>query len=175
MAILGDFEVTVNIGGVPATEYDGDQHDGEGDQQSATSVTKYIEAVSGQFFGFVLTVKRGYVMPIGDTIAWRIKIDGKFVTGINFQRDLLARNGGFVDHLDGIDRRINGQNILQKFKFSDLSLRRCFKHFKPIQTLMSLTKTISRRYGRKRQQSRVQAEVWRSWHPLCRSLARRLR
>jgi hypothetical protein len=77
MVVLDSFEVSVIVDGESAQEYDDDEVEAEFKAKYPTSVSKYVEAVSGAFFAFRVCIKKDYVAGEENTISARIYVDGK--------------------------------------------------------------------------------------------------
>lgn len=120
MAILNEqhAEVEVIVDGQPAREYDNDD-DTEVDTE--TTITKYVEVVSGKEFAFRILLKSSFVWNGADTVTARLQIDGKRLTGICLSRDDFRPVYGSKVVLDGEWSGTGDNAQLFKYVFTDIT------------------------------------------------------
>jgi hypothetical protein len=118
MAILEPFECRVEVDGVALEEYE----DEDAEQaNTATSLTKYIEAVAGANFSLKLTVKPGWTMQ-ADFIAWYIDLDGKQCGGGMVKSSSYDGSRSCTSVRRGIVNGVDGDWTERKFRFADITI-----------------------------------------------------
>lgn len=128
MAILDAFEVSIIVDGEPAQEYDDDEVEEEFKAKYPTSVSKYVEAVSGAFFAFRVCIKKDYLAAQENAIVARIYVDGKISTNpvISIKKRRCSPRSSLrseVVHTASTCPGMSGsQPIRQKLQFADLEL-----------------------------------------------------
>lgn len=135
MAILGKFEVNVIVDGKEAREYDDDDDDDEvvtpeeaEEAHSPPTVTRYVEAVSGAFFGFRVCVDESYIIGQEDHIAARVYVDGEYAVGRMLPVEPLPRSSKrrlrsrICSHISYVPGSGPNSRIQEKLRFSDIKL-----------------------------------------------------
>jgi hypothetical protein len=118
MAILKPFECKVEVGGVALEEYEDEDTE---QANTTTSLTKYIEAVSGANFSLKLTVQPGWTMQ-ADFIGWFIDLDGKQCGGGAVKSESYDGSRSCTSVLHGIASGAGGDWTERKFRFADINI-----------------------------------------------------
>ena len=117
MVVLGDFTVEIEVDGRVATEYENDEADVE--SHAKESMTTYVEAESDKEFAIYIKISSSFDWGRADTLAARLKIDGKSFGGICLQQG-SRRYGRLTGEWSG-----SGSNAtLHKYCFSKLETRK---------------------------------------------------
>jgi hypothetical protein len=125
MAVLAneqgcDFDVEVTVDGFPLMEYECDDH-----KQSKKShhIVKYVECKPDENFSIHLAVKRRKSFQQGYGITAKAYIDGRYRRGQPLF--MFTKSEPKCQEIDGIENRINGVEMLRKFKFNSLKVGEC--------------------------------------------------
>jgi hypothetical protein len=118
MAILKPFECKVEVGGVALEEYEDEDTE---QANTTTSLTKYIEAVSGANFSLKLTVQPGWTMQ-ADFIAWYIDLDGKQCGGGVIKSESYDGSRSCASVRYGVTSGAGGDWTERKFRFADITI-----------------------------------------------------
>jgi len=124
MAILGKFGVEVTVDGTLAREYDDDDNA----PVKPNSVTKYVEAIAGAGFGFVVRVDPSYRFTDEDSLFVGLYIDGKsggdpLITRQWFE-DRVRRGRTPMISVTGKYAVRSSGPAFYKFEFANLETRR---------------------------------------------------
>lgn len=133
MAILGKFEVNIIVDGKEAREYDDDEEEVVTSEQaeeanSPPTVTRYVEAVSGAFFGFRVCLEEGYIIGREDHIIAKIYVDGQCVVGRFLKVEPSPRSSKQRLHsriclcISDVPGSGPNSHIHEKLRFSDIQL-----------------------------------------------------
>jgi hypothetical protein len=113
--ILG-VQVSLCVDGVPLEEFD----DSASDDEPLKGV-KFVEATSGKHF--TIRVK-AYKPELGgcrlDHLDVNILVDGKRAVSKILNVHTPLPSSWYIKDLEGVDRRLNNQYVLEKFAFADL-------------------------------------------------------
>src|SRR5436189_378882 len=92
MAVLGHFEATIRVNGETAQEYDAENQDEDGSK--ATTVVKYIEAISDAEFSYHFSLRRTYESM--ECLSVLMRVDGHHAGSIVLQERYTSamRSGG---------------------------------------------------------------------------------
>jgi hypothetical protein len=118
MAILKPFECKVEVGGVALEEYEDEDTE---QANTTTSLTKYVEAVSGANFGLKLTIHPGWTMQ-ADFISWYIDLDGKQCGGGLIKSESYDGSRSCTSVLYGVASGAGGHWTERKFRFADITI-----------------------------------------------------
>jgi len=118
MAILKPFECKVEVGGVALEEYEDEDTE---QPNTTTSLTKYIEAVSGANFSLKLTVQPGWTMQ-ADFIAWYIDLDGKQCGGGIVKGESYDGSQSCTSVRHGVASGAGDDWTERKFRFADITI-----------------------------------------------------
>lgn len=165
MAILGKFEVNVIVDGEEAREYDDNEVVTVSKSDPPPTVSRYVEAVSGAFFGFRICVEEGYTIGSEDNIVAKVYVDGEYVMGRFIplekskqssgrqpsRRRLRSRIVETFSHVPSVDPDICNE---EKMQFSNIQL--CMGFFKPTARIQHQKLTSSKANQR-------QLTTLRSW------------
>lgn len=108
-------EVTITVNGKPLKEYEDTTL-----REEERTVTRYIEAVSGQEFKVCFKVRNGAHFA-GNLLACKISMDGNFVV-TPILRKVSSRHG---DHVRTIDGQEQAEGMMKKFFFSAIETGTC--------------------------------------------------
>lgn len=117
MAILKPFECTVEVGGVALKEYEDEDTE---QAMITTSLTKYIEAVSGANFGVKLTIQPGWSMK-ADYLGWYLALDGKNYGGGVVASDRYDGLCSYTTLRSGIISGAGDHWTQRNFRFADIT------------------------------------------------------
>jgi hypothetical protein len=120
MAVLDEFTVEVIVDGQPAHEYDDDD---DTQPDSDTSITKYIEAVSGKGFHFAIKIDPKWNWGEADTVTIRPTIDGKKTRGICFLKKKHMQRPNSPCILEGEWSGMGTSAQLLKYVFATIETR----------------------------------------------------
>lgn len=140
MAILGKFEVNVIVDGEEAPEYDDNVTVPLFKLGPSPTVSRYVEAMSGAFFGFRICIEEGYTIGSEDNLLAKVYVDGEQVLGRfiplekpkqsskrqSSRRRLRSRIVKTISHVPSVDPDICNE---EKMQFSDIQL--CMASFEP--------------------------------------------
>jgi hypothetical protein len=118
MAILKPFECKVEVGGVALEEYEDEDTE---QANTTTSLTKYIEAVSGSNFSLKLTVQPGWTME-ADFISWHIDLDGKQAGAGVIKSESYDGSRSYTSVRHGIVSGAGDDWTERKFRFADITI-----------------------------------------------------
>jgi hypothetical protein len=116
MAILKPFECTVEVGSVPLDEYEDEDTE---QAHTTTSLTKYVEAISGANFSLKLTIQPGWTMK-ADYIAWYLDLDGKSNGGGVVRSESYDGSRSHTSMLRGVPSGAGDDWTERKFRFADI-------------------------------------------------------
>src|SRR2546421_1487741 len=118
MAILKPFECKVEVDGVALEEYEDEDTE---QANTSTSLTKYVEAVSGTNFSLKFTVHPGWTMQ-ADFVAWYVHLDGKNYGGGVVRREAYNGNHTCSFACHGVVSGAGHDWKERKFRFADINI-----------------------------------------------------
>jgi hypothetical protein len=109
-------KVEILCDGVPLQE-----HVNDDEEDSRTTVTRYIEAESGKNFEIHITLTRPFPTHM---VIYHIYLDGKWRSG-RFPKD-FGYNHQVEDHISGVRYPVDRRWFERKFCFSELDVGQCY-------------------------------------------------
>lgn len=91
------------------------------EEQPEGTVTKYIEASSGEEFSICWDFKQNFKFKDNDIVSY-IYLDGKVVDGLTVQSERLQGPSGYHFSLAGARAQKGGKWIERKYLFADLNV-----------------------------------------------------